>query len=42
MTMQLGQLAEIVGGRLVGDPDSICRGANPPGDATNGRDHDVG
>ncbi len=36
MTMQLGQLAKFVDGRLVGDPALVCHGANPPGDASPG------
>lgn len=36
MTMQLGRLAELVQGRLIGDPDVTCLGANPPADAVAG------
>ena len=34
MTMQLGQLAEFLEGRLIGEPSLMCRGANPPADAS--------
>ena len=34
MTMQLGQLAKFVDGRLIGDPAVVCHGANPPRDAS--------
>ena len=36
MTMQLGELAQMVGGQLIGDPELICRGANPLGEAEGG------
>lgn len=36
MTMQLGELAQMVGGRLIGDPEWICRGAGPLGEAETG------
>lgn len=34
MTMQLSQIAERVGARLIGDPTLVCRGASPPGEAS--------
>lgn len=36
MTMLLGTLAELAGGRLIGDGSVRCSGANPPGDASEG------
>ncbi|MEM9644404.1 MAG: UDP-3-O-(3-hydroxymyristoyl)glucosamine N-acyltransferase [Planctomycetota bacterium] len=36
MTNSLRQLTELVDGRLVGNPDQVCTGANPPGDALEG------
>jgi UDP-3-O-[3-hydroxymyristoyl] glucosamine N-acyltransferase len=36
MTMQLGQLAELVKGRLIGDPALPVCGANPPAEALAG------
>lgn len=33
MTVQLGELAALVNGRLLGNPHSVCEGANPPADA---------
>ncbi len=36
MTILLGELAALVGGRLIGDPTRECRGAAPPGEAKAG------
>lgn len=36
MTLVLGELANLVGGILIGDADQCCRGANPPEDAQDG------
>lgn len=33
MTILLGELAALAGGRLIGDPSRECRGAGPPGEA---------
>ncbi len=35
MTIQLAEIASLVGGRLIGDAELVCHGANPPGEATN-------
>ncbi|MEE2937919.1 MAG: UDP-3-O-(3-hydroxymyristoyl)glucosamine N-acyltransferase [Planctomycetota bacterium] len=34
MTLRLSQISEIVGGKIVGDPDLLVDGANPPGEAS--------
>ncbi len=36
MTIQLAEIAALVEGRLVGTPDLVCHGANPPGEAIRG------
>lgn len=36
MTTQLKQLASLVGGRIIGDGEVVCRGASPPQDAVAG------
>ncbi len=36
MTIRVSQLAERVGGQIVGDPDVVIHGANPPADAVAG------
>ena len=35
MAMQLGELAALVDGRLIGITTGLCTGANPPGEATD-------
>ena len=37
MTILLGQLAELVGGRLIGDGRLACSGASPPGEVLSGQ-----
>ena len=36
MTLVLGELANLVGGKLIGDANQSCLGANPPEDAQDG------
>ncbi|MBL6725281.1 MAG: UDP-3-O-(3-hydroxymyristoyl)glucosamine N-acyltransferase [Rubripirellula sp.] len=36
MTLGLGEFATLVGGKLLGQADQQCNGANPPGDARSG------